>query len=174
MAEVLRVGMAGLGAGARQVLPSFKRVPGVQLTAVADIREKALDEFRARGVKAFDSVEAMCKSRDVDAVWIATPNVLHMEHAVTAAEHGKHVICEKPMALSLEQATALSLNVFELARMNYLAYAIGDPQPIPQQDIDEYQARGERDQRRSGRSSTTGESSFWKYQRKLLERTYGV
>ena len=104
---VLRVGMAGLGAGARQVLPSFKRVPGVELAAVADVRQKALDEFAARGVKTFGTVEAMCRSNDVDAVWVATPNVLHMEHTIAAAQNGKHVICEKPMALSLEQAEAM-------------------------------------------------------------------
>src|SRR5437867_12098455 len=88
---VLRIGMAGLGAGARQVLPSFKRVPGVELAAVADIRPKALDEFAARGVKTFDSVEAMCRSNDVDAVWVATPNVLHMEHTIAAAQSGQPV-----------------------------------------------------------------------------------
>src|SRR5581483_1217274 len=107
MADVLRVGMAGLGAGARQVLPSFKHVPGVELAAVADIRASALEEFAARGVRTFKSVEAMCKSPDVDAVWVATPNVLHMEHTLLAANHGKHVICEKPMALSLAQAQAM-------------------------------------------------------------------
>jgi len=99
--------MAGLGAGARQVLPSFQQVEGVELAAVADIRQQALAEFAARGVRTFDSVEAMCKSSDVDAVWIATPNVLHMEHTILAASNGKHVICEKPMALSLEQAQAM-------------------------------------------------------------------
>jgi phthalate 4,5-cis-dihydrodiol dehydrogenase len=118
---VLRVGMAGLGAGARQVLPSFKRVPGVQLGAVADIREAARDEFRARGVPAFDSVEAMCRSDEVDAVWVATPNVLHMEHTIMAAECGKHVICEKPMALSLEQAQAM----MEACERNGVKYVQG-------------------------------------------------
>lgn len=107
MATTLRVGMAGLGAGARQVLPSFKLVNGVELTAVADVRQAARDEFAARGVRAFDSVEAMAKSPDVDAIWIATPNVLHMEHTITAANNGKHVICEKPMALNLDQAEAM-------------------------------------------------------------------
>ena len=107
MAATLRVGMAGLGAGARQVLPSFKQVEGVELAAVADVRPGALDEFADRGVRTFTSVEAMCKSSDVDAVWIATPNVLHMEHALLAANNGKHVICEKPMALNLDQAQSM-------------------------------------------------------------------
>src|SRR4051812_32764946 len=104
MAQELRVGMAGLGAAARQVLPSYKRVPGVVLGGVADTRQEALDEFAARGIRTFNSVQAMCESPDIDAIWIATPNSVHQEHALLAAKNGKHLICEKPMALNLEEA----------------------------------------------------------------------
>lgn len=115
----LRVGIAGLGGAARQVLPSFKHVPGVELAAVADIRPQALEEFRPLGVKTFNSCEEMCDGSDVDAVWIATPNHLHMEHCIRAANNGKHVICEKPMALSLEQADAM-INAVERNRVKYV------------------------------------------------------
>lgn len=101
---VLKVGMAGLGGGARGVLPSFKNVPGVELAAVADVRPKALADFAHLDVQSFTSAEEMCASADVDAVWIATPNHLHMDHVILAAHNGKHVICEKPMALNLQQA----------------------------------------------------------------------
>ena len=61
--------------------------------AVADIREAALDDARSRyAVEAFTSVEAMCEQGDLDVVWIATPNMFHMEHTIIAAEHHKHVI----------------------------------------------------------------------------------
>src|SRR6266699_2241602 len=103
----LRVGMAGLGGAARGVLPSFKDVPGVELAAVADPRPKALEEFSSLGVKTFESAEAMCASSDVDAIWIATPNEMHMDHVLVAAQNGKHVICEKPMALNLDQAAKM-------------------------------------------------------------------
>ncbi|MPZ15688.1 MAG: gfo/Idh/MocA family oxidoreductase, partial [Chloroflexi bacterium] len=56
----LQVGIAGLGGAARQVLPSFKHVPGVELAGVADVRQKALEDFASLGVKTFDSAEAMC------------------------------------------------------------------------------------------------------------------
>lgn len=103
----LRVGIAGLGGAARQVLPSFEHMPGVELTAVADVRPKALEDFASLGVKTFASADAMCDSSDVDAVWTSTPNDLHMEHVSRAANNGKHVICEKPMALNLEVIMAI-------------------------------------------------------------------
>lgn len=46
----------------------------------------------------------MCESGEVDAVWIATPNTFHAEHTVLAAENGKHIIVEKPMAVTLDEA----------------------------------------------------------------------
>jgi predicted dehydrogenase len=101
----LRIGMAGLGAASRQILPHAARLPELELTAGADIRPEARSEFQAKyGGKAYASVAAMCESPDVDAVWIATPNTFHAEHTVIAAECGKHVIVEKPMAVTLEEA----------------------------------------------------------------------
>ena len=104
MREV-RVGIVGLGVAIRQVLHCFFEVEGVRLAAVADVRPEALEQFRQRfGVEAFADLRAMCEHANVDAVWVATPNHLHAEHTIVAAEHGKHVICEKPMAVSLDEA----------------------------------------------------------------------
>lgn len=101
----LRLGIAGLGAASRQVLPQAKDVPGIELTAAADLRKEALEEFESTyGGAGFCSVEEMCRSSDVDAIWVATPNVLHAEHTVFAAECGKHIITEKPMAVTLAEA----------------------------------------------------------------------
>jgi phthalate 4,5-cis-dihydrodiol dehydrogenase len=97
--------MAGLGAASRQILPHIARMPEMELVAAADIRPEALQGFAARyGGKAFSGVEAMCASGEVDAVWVATPNTCHADHTVIAAEHGKHVIVEKPMAVTLAEA----------------------------------------------------------------------
>jgi phthalate 4,5-cis-dihydrodiol dehydrogenase len=52
-------------------------------------------------VQTYDNITQMCGSEKIDAVWIATPSEFHAEHVITALERGKHVICEKPMALSL-------------------------------------------------------------------------
>jgi len=72
---------------------------------------------------------------------------------------------------SVEESTFISLNVFELARLNYLAYAIGTPKAVPERDIFEYQERWARGTRRRLQGqSTTGEPSFWRYYKKLLQK----
>lgn len=104
MSKNLRVGVAGLGSASKQILPHIDRVPGMKLTAGADTRPDAVEEFRKKyNLRGFDSVEAMYASGEIDAVWIATPNINHADHTVKAAEHGIHVIVEKPTAVSLEE-----------------------------------------------------------------------
>ena len=72
---------------------------------------------------------------------------------------------------NVEEATLISLNVFELARMNYLAYSIGSPQPVPEADLEEYRRRWEKGfRRRLEGPSSTGEHSDWRYHKELLRR----
>jgi phthalate 4,5-cis-dihydrodiol dehydrogenase len=105
---VLRVGLAGVGSVSRTILPEIEAAPNVKLAAVADVRQEPLDWCNERyGARGYTSVEAMCEDPDIDAVWICTPNMYHAEHAVIAAERGKHVICEKPMAVTLDQARGM-------------------------------------------------------------------
>jgi phthalate 4,5-cis-dihydrodiol dehydrogenase len=107
----LRLGIAGTGIAALQVLPHLAALDGkVKLAALADVRRANMEFFcerYGRRVAMFDSVEALCASPDVDAVWVASPNAQHAEHTIAAARHGKHVICEKPMAVSLDDCRAM-------------------------------------------------------------------
>jgi phthalate 4,5-cis-dihydrodiol dehydrogenase len=97
-----------LAPGANNALsevPGLASHPHVKLTAAADLRQAALDKFAADfGGETFASVEALCSSPNVDAVYILTPSRLHAEHAIIAAEHGKQVLLDKPMALTMEDA----------------------------------------------------------------------
>jgi phthalate 4,5-cis-dihydrodiol dehydrogenase len=106
MARQLKIGIAGIGVGATEILPAMESMPELDLFAGADLVPETRDLFQKRfeGAKAYDSVEKLCADPDIEAVWVATPNRFHAEHAIMAAEHGKHVVVEKPMALSLEQA----------------------------------------------------------------------
>ena len=101
----MRVGVAGLGVAASLALPDIAAHPRVRITAGADPRPAAREAFAAQfGARAYDSIEAMCASPDVDLVYILTPNRLHAAHAVLAAEHGKQIILDKPLGISLEEA----------------------------------------------------------------------
>jgi len=123
MEKPLRLGVAGLGNAGHQVLQAASKVSGVELAAVADSRPEALASFvhGHPGVRCFDRVAALCASPEVDAVWIATPNEFHAEHAVAAAGRGKHVICEKPMAVTLEECDRM----IEAAERNRVKLLIG-------------------------------------------------
>ena len=109
MSDILRLGMAGLGVASTQILPPISQLPFIRITAAADTRADAVakfgEQYRAEG---YASVEELCASPNVDAVYIATPNSLHAEHAITAARHKKHVIVEKPMAMTLAECDAMN------------------------------------------------------------------
>ncbi len=106
--DTVRVGIVGLGIAARQVLSSITATGGAQLTAACDVRTEELERFKQHfGVETFTNLADMCKHGPVDAVWVATPNNYHAEHTIVAADHGKHVICEKPMAISMAEANRM-------------------------------------------------------------------
>jgi len=105
----LRLGVAGLGVASTQILPPISTLPFIKITAAADTRTDALAKFgEAYKGETFTSVEAMCASSNVDAVYVATPNQLHAQHAITAANHKKHIIVEKPMAMNLAECDAMN------------------------------------------------------------------
>jgi phthalate 4,5-cis-dihydrodiol dehydrogenase len=103
------LGIAGLGVASTQILPPISKLPFIKITAAADTRADAVAKFRAQyRAEGYASVEELCASTNVDAVYIATPNSLHAEHAITAAKHKKHIIVEKPMALTLAECDAMN------------------------------------------------------------------
>jgi len=104
-ARTLNVGVVGLGLAAASVTPAMMAMPHVNLVAGADINPRALRAFEEKyGAKTYASIEALCDDPDIDTVWIATPNTCHCPHVILAAERGKHIIVEKPMAISLAEA----------------------------------------------------------------------
>lgn len=100
----LKLGIAGLGRAFTLMLPTFLADPRVQLVAAADPRAEATRRFAADfGARAHDTVEALVADPGVEAVYIATPHEHHAAHVAAAAEKGKHVLVEKPMAISLAE-----------------------------------------------------------------------
>src|SRR5712691_5336659 len=73
-ARRMQVGVAGLGAGAVQVIRAMANAPYIQLTAAADVRSEALVAFTSRFQgRTYPSVEALCRDLEVEVVWISTP-----------------------------------------------------------------------------------------------------
>lgn len=100
----IRLGVAGLGVASTLFLPGVEKYPHARIVAAADPRDSARAAFEVKyGGRAYRSVEELCADPNVDAIWVATPNQLHCAHVVMAADAGKHVICTKPMALSIEE-----------------------------------------------------------------------
>src|SRR6266508_1522069 len=102
----LKIGMIGIGVGGAEILPAMEALDTIDLVAGADVVQATLGRFKARYPKAktYLSAEELCRDPDVEAVWVSSPNRFHAEHTILAASHGKHVVVEKPMAISLEQA----------------------------------------------------------------------
>jgi phthalate 4,5-cis-dihydrodiol dehydrogenase len=100
----LRIGLAGLGAASTQILRALDHYPNIVVSAACDNRAEALAAFRGlRSGATFSSVAEMAQSKDVDAIYVATPNYLHCEHVLEAIDSRKDVIVEKPIAISLDE-----------------------------------------------------------------------
>ena len=83
-------------------LPGYTKLPDVEICAVSDISEAALDWVKENypGVRTYDDHNKMLKEEKPDIVSICTPNKFHLGHAVDAFKAEAHVHCEKPMAMN--------------------------------------------------------------------------
>src|SRR5947209_4046763 len=104
--QTLKIGMIGIGVGGAEILPAMEAMDSIEVVAGADIVPATLERFAARfpGAKTYSSAEALCNDPNVEAVWVSSPNRFHAEHTILAANHDKHVVVEKPMAVTLADA----------------------------------------------------------------------
>lgn len=107
-ATTLGIGVIGCGGFGLFALQQFVQVPGVRLAAMAGTaRPAALAAANRYGVEDVIDVDRLLQLPSVDLVYISTPPFLHYSQAKAAIEAGKHVICEKPLALTVAQAEEL-------------------------------------------------------------------
>lgn len=106
--EPVRLGVLGMGRAFTLMLPTFARDRRVRLVAAFDPNETATAAFvRDFGGSAHTSPESLCADPQVEWIYVATPHQMHVDHVELAAAHGKHVLVEKPMALSLAECTQM-------------------------------------------------------------------
>ena len=104
----LRLGVAGLGRAFTVMLPTFLADRRVALVAAADPRTEASARFAGDfSARTYETVEELCADPAVEIVYVATPHQHHAVHALLAAQHGKHALVEKPMAIALDDCAAM-------------------------------------------------------------------
>jgi phthalate 4,5-cis-dihydrodiol dehydrogenase len=105
----LRVGFIGLGGAASGMIPKVAQTPGFRVAGAADRDAEILERFKQDfpDVETHSTAEGLCESKNIDFIYIGTPNRFHREHAVMAADGGKHVLVEKPMCVNLAEADAM-------------------------------------------------------------------
>jgi len=107
--QPLNWGVLGTGNIARQFVGDVKDGPGHRIVAVGSRRKQSADEF-ARTFeipRAHGSYDALLGDESVEAIYLSLPNAMHHEWTLAALDAGKHVLCEKPIAATAEQAQAM-------------------------------------------------------------------
>ncbi|HEY1790819.1 MAG TPA: Gfo/Idh/MocA family oxidoreductase [Verrucomicrobiae bacterium] len=107
-----KIGFAICGLGnlsTHQLAPALQKTQFCQLTGIVTGHPSKAEQWKAqynipdKYVYNYDNMEDMANNPDIDVVYVVTPNGLHAEHTIKAARAGKHVLCEKPMEVSVEK-----------------------------------------------------------------------
>ncbi|MFN2371737.1 MAG: Gfo/Idh/MocA family protein, partial [Candidatus Krumholzibacteriia bacterium] len=103
--QTIRWGILGPGRISRTFAQGLREAAGAQLVAVGSRDHVRATAFAAEfgAANAHGSYEELAADPDVDAVYIGTPHAFHCDHALLCLRHGKHVLCEKSLALNAAQ-----------------------------------------------------------------------
>ncbi len=107
MDKKVRWGVIGCGGIARsRTIPGMLMAENAELISVMDLSMETAEAVREQfgALKAYDNAEDVLRCDDIDAVYIATPVFTHLPLTKLAADHGKHVLCEKPLGLNADEA----------------------------------------------------------------------
>ena len=103
--KVALIGAGGIGSAHSK---AYEQIPDAKITAVVDVRREYAEKTATiHGAKAYTSVGEMLSGENIHMVDICTPSFTHHEIAIQCAQHGLHVLVEKPIAYSLENARAM-------------------------------------------------------------------
>jgi len=106
----LGVALVGLGSlSTNQIAPALQKTNFCKLVGIVTGTPAKAERWKAqygipdKNIYTYDTMEQMADNPDIDIVYVVTPNALHAEHTLKAAKAGKHVLCEKPMEVSVEK-----------------------------------------------------------------------
>jgi predicted dehydrogenase len=105
------VGLGGYSAG--QLAPALQQTEHCYLAGIVTGTPSKIPEWQPKygipdeNVYSYENFDTIADNKDIDIIYIVLPNGLHAEYAIRAAKAGKHVICEKPMAITVEDCTSM-------------------------------------------------------------------
>jgi predicted dehydrogenase len=108
MPQIIKAAIVGTGFIGPAHLEALRRLPYVEVTALVEVNQELADEkAKLLGIPNAYTFDDMLKQSDIDVVHICTPNFLHFAQAKAVLLAGKHVICEKPLAVKINEAEEL-------------------------------------------------------------------
>ncbi len=122
MARRRPLGVGVIGAGGANIatschLPAIQHTAGLELKALQDVNREGVRPYAEEyGVDWYTDLAAMLARDDVDVVQVCSPDPYHAEQTIAALEAGKHVMCQKPMALSVEDAQEMAATAARVGR----------------------------------------------------------
>ncbi len=124
MSEKIKIGIIGVGSISKQHISGYNANPDAELYAFCDIDEKKLEKKGAEyGItKLYTDYNEMLALPEIDAVSVCTWNAAHKECAIAALKAGKHVLCEKPMAMSKEEALEMQKVADEAGKLLMIGF----------------------------------------------------
>ncbi|MBV8152919.1 MAG: Gfo/Idh/MocA family oxidoreductase [Candidatus Eremiobacteraeota bacterium] len=105
--EILRVGIVGSSFGVHAYLPALQQHPAFEVVALASPNTAATVAPKHKIAKAFASCEAMLEGCELDVVAVVSPPFAHCDNVLASLRAGKHVICEEPFGLSVDEAQSM-------------------------------------------------------------------
>ncbi len=131
---MIRLRLCGCGTFVRRgVMPQLRKIETIEIAGVYDANANSSKDFANTFniSRIYSTYDEMLNDKSVDAVYICIPNVFHKDHAIQAADAGKHIFCEKPMAMNAGECRQM----VEAVEKNNVKFAIGFCYPLagPQQ-----------------------------------------
>ncbi|MHC5269864.1 Gfo/Idh/MocA family protein [Enterococcus sp. LJL98] len=120
----LRVGIIGAGSISHEHIQAYQKMPNVELVALCDINTEQLEKMATlyQVGETYATKEEMLENAEIDAVSVCVWNSAHAECAIAALNAGKHVLCEKPMATTVEEAKAMQAAAEENGRLLMIGF----------------------------------------------------
>lgn len=116
----VNLGILGFGGMGHWHYENASKIEGINVIAVCDIDEKQLKDAESKGLKAYKDRQAFLNDKNINTILVSAPNHLHKEMVIDAANAGKNIICEKPVALNVEELDVM----IEAAEKNKVIFTV--------------------------------------------------